>query len=194
MSTAEQTRERLVDVATELFAERGYGAVGTEEIVARAGVTRGALYHHFRDKQDLFRAVFERLEKGLVASIASQMAGVEDPWDVLVTGVRAALDAATEPAVMRISLLDAPAVLGWREWRDIEARYGLGLVAAGLRNAMDQGVFREQEVMPLAHMLVGALSEASMLIADSADPASTRREVEPPLLALLAGLRSTDTT
>ena len=70
-------------------------------------------------------------------TIAARMAGVEDPWDVLVTGIRAALDAATEPAVMRISLLDAPAVLGWREWRDIEARYGLGLVAAGLRNAMD---------------------------------------------------------
>ena len=134
-----------MDVATELFAERGYGAVGTEEIVARAGVTRGALYHHFRDKRDLFRAVFERLEEGLVASIASQMAGVEDPWEVLVTGMRAALDAATEPAVIRISLLDAPAVLGWREWRDIEARHGLGLVAAGLRNAMDQGVFGEQE-------------------------------------------------
>ena len=177
-------------VATELFAERGYAAVGTEEIVARAGVTRGALYHHFRDKKDLFRAVFEQLEERLVASIASRMSGVEDPWEVLVTGMRAALDAATEPAVMRISLLDAPAVLGWREWRDIEARYGLGLVAATLRHAMDQKVFREQDVTSLAHMLVGALSEAGMLIADSDDPATTRREVEPPLLSLLSGLRA----
>jgi hypothetical protein len=91
---------------------------------------------------------------------------------------------------MRISLLDAPAVLGWREWREIGARYSLGLVAAGLRNAMDQGVFREQEVTPLAHMLVGALSEAGMMIANSDDPPATRREVEPGLLSFLSGLRA----
>jgi AcrR family transcriptional regulator len=190
MPSSEQTRERLIDVAHDLFAERGYAAVGTEEIVARAGVTRGALYHHFRDKQDLFQAVFERLEERMIASIVSRMSGIEDPWEELVTGVRAALDASTEPAVMRISLLDAPAVLGWREWRAIGARYSLGLVATGLRNAMDQGVFREQEVTPLAHMLVGALSEAGMMIANSDDPPATRREVEPPLLSLLSGLRA----
>jgi AcrR family transcriptional regulator len=190
MSSPERTRERLIEVAHDLFAERGYAAVGTEEIVARAGVTRGALYHHFRDKQDLFRAVFERLEERTIASIGARMAGVEDPWELLVTGLRAALDASTEPAVMRISLLDAPAVLGWREWRDVGARYGLGLVAAGLQNAMDQGVFRRQEVTPLAHMLVGALSEAGMMIADSDDPVATRRDVEPGLLSLLGGLRA----
>ncbi len=189
MSTAEQTRERLLTVAHDLFAERGYAAVGTEEIVARAGVTRGALYHHFRDKQDLFRAVFERLEARIIGAIAAQMQSVADPWELMVAGVRAFLDACTEPAVLRIALLDAPALLGWREWREIDARYGLGLVSFGLRNAMDQGVFREQEVTPLAHLLVGAMAEAGMMIADSEDPEATRRQVEPPLLALLAGLR-----
>ena len=189
MSTAEQTRERLLTVAHDLFAERGYAAVGTEEFVARAGVTRGALYHHFRDKQDLFRAVFERLEARIIGAIAAQMQSVADPWELMVAGVRAFLDACTEPAVLRIALLDAPAVLGWHEWREIDARYGLGLVSFGLRNAMDQGVFREQEVAPLAHLLVGAMAEAGMMIADSEDPEATRRQVEPPLLAMLAGLR-----
>lgn len=190
MAEGEQTRERLIEVAHELFAERGYAAVGTEEIVARAGVTRGALYHHFTDKRDLFRAVFERLEERLIASIGAKMAAVDDPWELLVTGVRAALDTFTEPALTRIALLDAPSVLGWREWREIEARYGLGLVVAGLDNAMEQGELRRQEVAPLAHMIVGALSEAGMMIANADDPEATRRGVEPALLALLSGLRA----
>ena len=77
----------------ELFAERGYAEVGTEEVVARAKVTRGALYHHFEDKRDLFRAVHERVEEDLVERIAAQMEGVSDPWEVMVTGTRAFLDA-----------------------------------------------------------------------------------------------------
>src|SRR5919106_3686611 len=89
----EATRAALVGAARELFAERGYAGVGTEEIVDRAGVTRGALYHHFDDKKDLFRAVHEELERDLVASIGAQTAGIEDPWELLVNGVRAFLDA-----------------------------------------------------------------------------------------------------
>jgi AcrR family transcriptional regulator len=185
----EGTRDALVRVARELFAERGYAGVGTEEIVARAGVTRGALYHHFEDKKDLFRAVHEAVEEELVASIATRIGGIEDPWTLVTIGLSAFLDSCTDPALMRISLLDAPAVLGWEEWREIDARYGLGLVSFGLRNAMDQGVFRRLEVRPLAHMLIGAMSEAAMLIANAPDPERARREVEPPLLALLEGLR-----
>ncbi len=183
------TREALIRVARELFAERGYAGVGTEEIVARAGVTRGALYHHFEDKRDLFRAVHEQLEAELVASIGERIAGIEDPWELISTGMRAFLDACTEPALMRISLLDAPAVLGWEEWREIDARHGLGLISFGLRNAMDGGLFREQEVKPLAHLMMGAMTEAAMVIANAADHDAARREVEPPLLALLDGLR-----
>jgi AcrR family transcriptional regulator len=176
-------------VARELFAEHGYSGVGTEEIVAQANVTRGALYHHFADKKDLFRAVHEELEQELVASIGEQIAGVEDPWELVVTGVRAFLDACTDPALRRIALLDAPAVLGWEEWREIDARYGLGLVSFGLRNAMDRGVFREQEVTPLAHLLIGAMTEAALMVANADDPDVARREAEPALLALLEGLR-----
>jgi AcrR family transcriptional regulator len=190
MSRGKATRGALIDAARELFAERGYAAVGTEQIVARGGVTRGALYHHFRDKKDLFRAVHEQLEEGLVASVGERIAGIDDPWELLVTGLRAFLDACTDPALMRISLLDAPGVLGWAEWREIDARHGLGLVSFGLRNAMDRGLFREQDVRPLAHLLIGAMTEAAMVIANASDHEAARREVEPPLLALLDGLRA----
>jgi AcrR family transcriptional regulator len=193
MSRAEQaagTRSELMRTARELFAERGYAGVGTEEIVARAGVTRGALYHHFEDKKDLFRAVHEELERDLVASIGERIAGIDDPWELLVTGVRAFLDACTEPALMRIALVDAPVVLGWEEWRDIDTRYGLGLVSFGLQNAMDRGLFRRQAVRPLAHLLVGSMTEAAMMIAHAPDHEAARREVEGPLLAILEGLRA----
>src|SRR5688572_15051877 len=122
MSRGEATRAELIRAARALFAERGYAGVGTEEIVAGAAVTRGALYHHFSDKRDLFRAVHEELEQELVASIGDRIAGIEDPWELIVTGVRAFLDACTDPALRRIALLDAPAVLGWEEWREIDAR------------------------------------------------------------------------
>lgn len=183
------TRESLLRAGRELFAERGYAAVGTEEIVARAGVTRGALYHHFVDKRDLFRAVHEQLEQRLVADIGDRIGGIDDPWELIVAGLRAFLDACTDPAVMRIALLDAPAVLGWAEWREIDARYGLGLVTFALQNAMDRGVLTARPVRPLAHLLIGAMAEAAMVIANADDPRAGRDEVEPPLLALLEGLR-----
>jgi AcrR family transcriptional regulator len=182
------TRAALLRVGRELFADRGYAGVGTEEIVARAGVTRGALYHHFADKRDLFRAVHEELEEKLVADIADQIGGIDDPWKLIVTGVRAFLDACTDPALMQISLIDAPAVLGWAQWREIDARYGLGLVSFGLQNAIDRGVLAPQPVRPLAHLLMGAMAEAAMVIANADDPAAARKEVEPPLIALLEGL------
>jgi AcrR family transcriptional regulator len=190
MSSGAPTRAELMRVARALFAERGYAGVGTEQIVARAKVTRGALYHHFADKKDLFRAVHDELEQELVAQVGEQIAGIEDPWELAVTGVRAFLDACADPALRQIALIDAPSVLGWEEWRAVDARYGLGLVTFGLRNGMDAGVFREQEVTPLAHLLIGAMTEAAMMVANAADPEAARRTVEPALLALLEGLRS----
>jgi AcrR family transcriptional regulator len=192
MSRARQaadTRAQLIQAGRELFAERGYAGVGTEEIVARAGVTRGALYHHFEDKKDLFRAVHEQLERDLATSIGEQIADVEDPWEALVRGVRGFLNASTDPALMRIALVDAPVVLGWQEWREIDARYSLGLVSLGLQNAMDRGLLRRQEVRPLAHLLLGSITEAAMMIAHAPDHEAARREVEAPLLALLEGLK-----
>jgi AcrR family transcriptional regulator len=186
------TRAALLGAARELFIERGYAGVGTEEIVARAGVTRGALYHHFIDKRDLFRAVHEELEGELVAGIGERMGGVADPWELMLAGLRAFLDACTDPAIMRVALLDAPAVLGWQEWRRISERHGMGLVSFGLQNAMDAGVLARRPVAPLAHLLMGAMSEAAMVIVNADDPAAAREEIEPPLVALLDGLRQHD--
>ncbi len=193
MSKEEQaaaTRAELLRVARELFAARGYADVGTEEIVRAAHVTRGALYHHFADKRDLFRAVHAQLADDLLRQIAAQTAGSGDAWEALTRGVRAFLDICEDPAVIRISHLDAPAVLGWAEWREVDAQHWLGLVTMALQEAMDSGVLRRREVQPLAHMLMGAMVEASMMIANAADPAAARAEVEGPLLALLEGLRA----
>jgi AcrR family transcriptional regulator len=186
---AEATRARLLRVARDLFAERGYAGVGTEEIVRRAKVTRGALYHHFRDKKDLFRAVHEQFEQELVESLGQRISGIEDARELLASGVRSFLDACTDPALAQISLLDAPSVLGWAEWREVDARYGMGLVRLGLEAAMDQGVMERQDPEPLAHLVLAALGEAALLIANSADPRAARREVEGPVLALLEGLQ-----
>jgi AcrR family transcriptional regulator len=188
---SEATRAALLEAARELFATRGFAAVGTEEIVQRARVTRGALYHHFRDKTDLFRAVHEQLETEMAGKIASQLAGggAADPLDLLRQGARTFLDHTTGP-LARVTLVDAPSVLGWAEWREIDERHGLGLVMAALQAAMDAGALREQPVRPLAHLLLAAIGEAGMLVANAADPKAVREEVEAPLLALLDGLRA----
>jgi AcrR family transcriptional regulator len=185
---AEATRAKLVRTARDLFTRRGYTGVGTEEIVRRAKVTRGALYHHFADKRDLFRAVHEQVEEELVAAIGAEIAGIEDARELLAVGVRSFLDACTDPAVAQISLIDAPSVLGWAEWREIDARYGMGLVKLGLELAMQQDALERQDPDPLAHLLLASLGEAALLIAYADDPQAARRGVEAPVMALLAGL------
>jgi AcrR family transcriptional regulator len=188
--TAAATRGALVKAGLELFAKRGYANVGTEEIVRRARVTRGALYHHFEDKRDLFRAVHELVEEDLVAGIGAKMKDVSDPWEVLVTGSRAFLDACTEPAVKQIGLIDAPAVLGWAEWRQIDERYGLGLMKAALGAGIEAGVLRKAPLDTLSHLMLGALSEAAFMIANAKDPKAVRAETETALLELLQGLKA----
>src|SRR5256714_3369677 len=177
---SEATRRRLMTAARALFGARGYADVGTEEIVRAAGVTRGALYHQFRDKADLFAAVAEEVEAEIAERIASATgmeagveAGVEaDPVDALRTGARLFLDACAEPEVERIILLDAPAVLGWEAWRDLAGRYGLGLVRFGLQSAIEAGAIAAQPVPPLAHVLIGPLTESP--------PSAARAEGPPP--------------
>jgi AcrR family transcriptional regulator len=184
------TRATILRAARELFTEHGYGGVGTEEIVRRAKLTRGALYHHFADKKDLFRAVHEQIEGEVMEAIGAQMASAEgDPFALLVVGTRAYLDVCTDPAITRVTLVDAPSVLGWAQWREIDMRHGLGIVIAGLQGGMDAGVLRPQPVRPLAHLMLGAMGEAGMVIANAADPKAARAEVEPALLGLLEGLR-----
>jgi AcrR family transcriptional regulator len=186
---ARATREALIEAALRLFAERGYADVGTEEIVARAKVTRGALYHHFVDKRDLFRAVFQRVEGGLMERIGARMKAASDPWELMLNGMRSFLDACEEPAVKQIALTDAPSVLGWKEWREIDNRHGLGLTRAALEGAVAAGVLRPIAVVPMAHLFVAALSEAAFVIAHADRPRKARAEVEQALLQLVEGMR-----
>jgi AcrR family transcriptional regulator len=174
---SEATRAALLSAARELFSEHGYAGVGTEEIVRAAGVTRGALYHHFAGKKDLFRAVYEDVERELVEVIAAGAAGAENPLDVLRAGARAWLDACEDPAVQRITLLDAPSVLGWEEWREIGVKYGFGLIQGTLQAAIDAGQLPPQPVKPLAHLILGAIDEAGLVVARADDDGQTRREV-----------------
>jgi AcrR family transcriptional regulator len=186
------TRRALLDAARALFGQGGYAATGREEIVARAGVTRGALYHHFADKEGLFRAVFEELEQEIGQRILVAAAAGSDPFEELRLGSQAFLDSALDPAVRRIVLLDAPAVLGWEAWRQVDADHGLGLVAEGLSHAMDAGLIRRRPVQPLAHLLLAALNEAAMMVAAAEDPVLARASVGETVEFLLASLRAGD--
>jgi AcrR family transcriptional regulator len=174
---AEETRAALLAAARALFAERGYAGVGTEEIVRAARLTRGALYHHFGGKEDLFRAVYEEVEQEIVVQIAAEAVKAADPLAALQIGARVWLDACEDPAIQRIALLDAPSVLGWEQWREIGLRYGFGLVEGTLAAAMDAGQIERQPVRPLAHLLIGSIDEAAMLIARADDGGKTKREV-----------------
>jgi AcrR family transcriptional regulator len=182
------TRERLLAHAQALFGERGYADVGTEEIVRAAGVTRGALYHQFRDKQALFEAVVEAVEADTTARIAAEAAGAGDPLAVLRAGGRAFLAICADPRVERTLMLDAPAVLGWTRWREIRNEHGLGLVAGVLEAGIEAGVIAPQPVTALAHLLLGALHEGAMLVARADDREAARADVEAVIDRLLDGL------
>jgi AcrR family transcriptional regulator len=183
------TRERLIAHARALFAERGYAAVGTEEIVRAAGVTRGALYHQFRGKEALFEAVVEAVEAETTARVAADAASAGEPLAALRAGAHTFLRICGDPHVERVLLLDAPAVLGWDRWRAIGLRHGLGLVAGVLDAGMQEGDIASQPVEALAHVLIGALDEAAMLVARADDRDAARADVEAVIDRLLDSLR-----
>lgn len=163
------TRAKLIKAARPLFARKGYASVGTEEIARRAGVTRGALYHQFPAKEDLFAAVYEQVEQDLTRRVVSSLASIESPFAALRAGIRAFLEECRAPEVQRIALVDGPAVLGWERWREVAERYGLGLMQAEIAAAIDAGEIPPLAVEPLAHMLMGALDEAALLVVRDPD-------------------------
>lgn len=187
---SQATRVALVAAARPLFAERGYAGVGTEEIVRAAGVTRGALYHHFAGKRQLFEAVYEQLEAELSERIAvgALQPGAGSPLEAMRAGAEMFLQACTEREAQQIVLLDGPSVLGWDRWREIAAEHGLGLIEASLQAAIDAGQVPAQPVRPLAHLLMGALDEAAMLVGRAEDPERMRGEVGRTLDSLIAAL------
>jgi AcrR family transcriptional regulator len=184
------TTAALMGAARELFAAKGYAEVGTEEIVQRAGVSRGALYHHFRGgKEELFHAVLVQISAEMVREVARIARAEPDPWDALIAGVDAFLDACATPEVQRIVLIDGPSVLGWDVWRAIDADYALGLVQAALQHAIDAGRLVPQPANAVAQVLIGALHEAAMVVARDEDPGTARVEMGRTVRRLLEGLR-----
>jgi AcrR family transcriptional regulator len=186
----EATVAALIAVARELFAQRGYANVGTEEIVKRAGVTRGALYHHFRGgKEELFRVVLVQISAETMRRVVAEASQTDDPWEELVLGSEAFLDASMTPEVQRIMLVDGPSVLGWDVWRAIDTDHGLGLLEAAVQNAMDAGRLQQGSATAVAHVLSGALDEAAMVVARAEDPEAARAEMGLTVRRLLEGLR-----
>jgi AcrR family transcriptional regulator len=186
------TRAALLGAARRLFAVDGFAAVSTEAIVQAAGVTRGALYHQFADKIELFAAVVEEVEADVVGRIIARMG--EDPEALadaalmFARGIDVWLDASAEPEVQRIVLLDAPVVLGWQRWRASGIASSLGFIEATLQELIDAGALTPQPVRPLAHLVVGAIDEAALYIAQSAEPAEARVEMQAALQRLLTGM------
>lgn len=184
----EQTKSRLIAVARELFAAKGHAGVATRDICERANVTRGALYHHFPGKDDLFRAVCEQVAGDVTARVVAAARPERDAWARLTAGCRAYLQVSTEDDVRQILLTDAPSVLGWATLRELDARHGLGLVKLGIRRAIDDGAIQPGPVEELSHMLVSALNEAAMLIGRSPRPDLARDDALAALERILAGL------
>ena len=183
----EATRGALIAAGRKLFGARGYAGVGTEEVVAEAGVTRGALYHHFRDKRDLFRAVFVAEEEAFLLRVGQAVAEVSGgPYAQLQVALEKTLEGCTDPVVARIEFLDGPAVLGAEEWRSIMEGYSLGVLRHMLGEAMEAGELRAGPADALAHLVLGALNEAGMVIAAGGDPGETGAA----LRLLLEGMRA----
>ena len=187
---SEATQSALTATARRLFADRGYSSVGTEEIVSAAGVTRGALYHHFDGKAGVFQAVFEQIEGELAQRFANEALSKSDPWEAMVAGLELFLEVCREPEVRQIALLDAPSVLGWAAWREIESRYSLGLIQLGIKNLIDAGITGPQPIDPLAHAILGMLTEAGLYVAGADDADAARDEMGQVLQGMLESLRA----
>jgi len=181
------TRQSLVDAGRHLFVSKGYFNTGTEEIVREAGVTRGALYHHFGSKKALFLEVFNAIQIGLT-SAAAPLKESDDAFVRLEAGLLGFLDASTTPEIQQVILIDGPAVLGWPLWRELEASYGLGSIQLLLSNAIAQGTLREQPLDVLSHILLAAVDEAALFIANSEHPLVARESSVAAMRSLLSGL------
>lgn len=181
-----ETRRHLVAAARKLFAEKGYAATGTPEIVAAAGVTRGALYHHYADKAALFAAVVEEENALLALEINAAAERGEEPGPIkaLVAGGDAFLDGMQDPGRRRILLVDGPAVLGRPAMDAIEARHGLRTLIEGVSAAMAAGAIRDLPALPLAHLLNALFDRAALAPPD--ELADYRKTIK----ALIRGLKT----
>jgi AcrR family transcriptional regulator len=184
----EATRNRLVRTARLLFAEKGYAAASTEEILTAASVSRGAMYHHFADKKALFQAAFEAVEEELAAQVVAAAAAESAPLAQLRRGFASFLDQCRHPEVQRIVMLDGPTVLGWDTWHQIDERYAFGSIKAVLALAAAEGTIDADAVVPLSHLLLGAVMQAGMVVAHADDTGAAKRSMVTTFATLLGNL------
>ena len=185
-----ETRESLIAAARPLFAAHGFADAALETIVRAAGVTRGALYHHFPDKTELFAAVFEQVEGEVAARMGEAIASANqtDPIEVMRLGARFWLDECADPEIQRIVLVDAPAVLGWTRWTEIGNRYNTGLVRELLTSAIATGRIPPQPVEATALTMLGAMREATLYVALAQDQDQARGEAAAVMDRLIGAL------
>jgi AcrR family transcriptional regulator len=185
------TQEALISAARHLFGTRGYGETSLDAIVAAAGVTKGALYHHFSGKQQLFAAVFEQVKRDLSSQLAPALQ-TQDPWTGIVAACRTYIEIHTPPAVERIVLRDARAVLNPDAWRRVDSQWGAVMFRGAFRRAMNRGAFARLPLNTLAMIVTGALAEACLLVADAENPETARTEAVAVVVRLLEGLRAAE--
>ena len=186
---SESTRQALVDSAVDLFTKRGYAGTSLDEVVKRARVTKGALYHHFSGKQALFEAAFAQVETRSIESLTAVLTGEGGAWDTAVATLRAYVRKCLEPEYQRIIVHEAPVVMGWERWREAEEQFSFGLLRTAVQLLVDAGEIEEAPVEIMARLLFGALSAGASTIASSSDPKRTGREVERAILRVVEGLR-----
>ena len=183
------TRGQLIEVATGLFAEHGYEGTSIEAVLAAAGVSRGALYHHFAGKEALFKAVVTAVSERATAQLALAVSDRTDPVDLLRTAALAWIDMAGDPVIQRIMLVDAPSVLGSEQWRAMDEGRTVSAMRGMLQAVSDTGRLPGELVGPFAHMILAALDEAALIVARAPDSraavAEERQAVEEFLARLL---------
>lgn len=183
------TRAALLAVARDLFAASGYAGTGTEDVVAQAGVTRGALYYHFADKRALFEAVVEQEAAAILAAIEKAAGNTKTPREALIKGSAAFLDACLAPGTRRIYLIDAPSVIGWQRWREIDARFGTGSLRRGVEAALEElPISKRLSAEALTYLLTGAMNEAALWLAEAKNPAQARKAADAGLNRILDSL------
>ena len=184
------TRRALVDVATELFTERGYAGTSLDEIVAGARVTKGALYHHFSGKQALFQSVFEKVEERAARDIQRAVRGHHDPWEKALGGLRAFLEVLQQPGYRRIVIADGPAVLGYEKYREQEERTTFGIVQEIVSSVLSSYELEPSMVETFSRVFFGAMSAAGAAVSSAEDTRKAGAEVEAAIAYILPGLRA----
>ena len=185
---ARATRRALLKSAERAFARRGYAATSIEDIVKSARVTRGALYHHFSSKQEIFVAVLEDLLQAQMTRVGEAVAAKQDVWEQAVSGIDAFLDGCTDPTYGRVVVEEAPLALDWNTRREIDERHAMGLLRAVIERLIEEGRIERQPVEMLAHMLFAALTEAAVMIAKAPDRERARKDAGDVLKRVLGGL------